>query len=89
MQTSPYLAQVILLLLSGYLYRRAARLKETLPLINILISQDVLFGSYRTNNPKGIAPKLIISSKYDEPRKVLEDKLNETITAFDIKAAQT
>ena len=65
------------------------RLKKTLPLINIIISQGVLFGSYRTNNPKGIAPKLIISSKYDEPRKVLEDKLNETITAFDIKAAQT
>lgn len=65
------------------------RLKKTLPLINSLISQDVLFGSYRTNNPKGTAPKLIISSKYDEPRKVLEDKLNETITAFDIKAAQT
>jgi len=65
------------------------RLKKTLPLINIIISQGVLFGSYITNNPKGIAPKLIISSKYDEPRKVLEDKLNKTITAFDIKAAQT
>ena len=84
MQTSPYLAQVILLLLSGYLYRRAARLKKTLPLINILISQDVLFGSYGSNNPKGIAPKPIISSKYDDPRKVLEEKLNEKVTSFDI-----
>jgi hypothetical protein len=37
----------------------AARLKKTLPLINNLISQDVLFGRYRANNPKGIAPKLI------------------------------
>ena len=49
-----------------------------------LISQDVLFGSYRSNNPKGIAPKLIISSKYDDPRRTLEEKLNEKVTSLDI-----
>ena len=62
----------------------AARLKKTLPLIYNLISQDVLFGSYRSNNPKGIAPKLIISSKYDDPRRTLEEKLNEKVTSLDI-----
>ncbi len=60
------------------------RLKKTLPLINSLISQDVLFGSYRTNNPKGTAPKLIISSKYADPRRTLEKKLGEKVTSFDI-----
>jgi len=67
----------------------AARLKKTLPLIDILISQDVLFGSYRTNSPKGIAPKVIISKQYDNPREALQNKLGKTVTAFDINAVET
>jgi hypothetical protein len=61
-----------------------ARLKKTLPLIDILISQDVLFGSYRTNSPKGVPPKIIISSRCDNPVEALEKRLGVKVTAFNI-----
>jgi hypothetical protein len=60
------------------------RLKKMLPLIDILISHSILSGSYRANSPKGVPPKIIISSKYEDPRKALEEKLGETVTAFSV-----
>ena len=59
-----------------------ARLRSTLPLIDILISHEVLHFSYETNTPKRTAQTALVSSKHEDPRKALEEKLGETVTAF-------
>jgi hypothetical protein len=61
---------------------RTAKIKSTLSLIDILISQDVVFASYRTDSPRGIPPKALISSKYGDRRLALEEALGKEVTQF-------
>ena len=64
--------------------KKTARLKSTFSLIDILISNRVLFGSYKTDPRVRNPSKVYISSEYEDPKATLEQAIGKEVVSFKV-----